>query len=399
MPAHMPQPDHAIYRKAFAGQRMPFAYVDLDLFDVNVKAIARQALGKHVRVASKSVRVPALLRRILDQGTPYRGIMCYSAREADYLACNGYNDLLMGYPCHHREDILPLLGHVRNGVNLWLMVDSVEHVRHLDALGRAHGTIVPVCLDIDMSTHLPGLHFGVWRSSVHRPAHARTVAQEVDRCPHVRLDGVMGYEAQIAGLGDNVPGRALMNAVVRLLKGHSVREISERRARTVELLRQMGHNLFFINGGGTGSMDTTCTQNCVTEVTVGSGFFAPTIFDNYRHFRYAPAAGYSIEVVRSPRPGIYTCLGGGYIASGEVGALKQPSILFPNGATLIGQEGTGEVQTPIRYQGQLNLGEPVFLRHAKAGELMEHFSEVLLLQGGQVVGATPTYRGLGKKML
>lgn len=399
MPTPMPQPDHAMYRKAFAGQQMPFAYIDLDLFDANVAAIAPMALGKHVRVASKSVRVPEMLRRILQKGVPYKGIMCYSAREADHLARNGFDDLLIGYPCHYADDIMPLLGHVRNGVQLWLMIDSVEHVRHLQALGRAHGTVVPVCLDMDMSTDLPGLHFGVWRSSVHRPADARTVAEEIGRCTHVRLDGLMGYEAQIAGLGDNVPGKALMNTVVRWLKGRSVREIAERRAQTVDAIARSGHRLLFVNGGGTGSMDTTCTEACVTEVTVGSGFYSPTLFDNYTGFRLAPAAGYAIEVVRSPKKGIYTCLGGGYIASGEVGVLKQPSILFPAGAQLMPQEGTGEVQTPIRYAGPLHLGDPVFMRHAKAGELMEHFNHVLLLQGNEVVGSAPTYRGLGLKML
>lgn len=378
---------------------MPFAYIDLDLFDANVATIAPLALGKNIRVASKSIRVPEMLGRILQKGSPYKGIMCYSAREADYLARNGFSDLLIGYPCHHADDIVPLLDHVRNGVNLWLMIDSVEHVRHLHALGRSHGTVVPVCLDMDMSTDLPGLHFGVWRSSVHRPADARMVADEIGRCSHVRLDGLMGYEAQIAGLGDNVPDKKLMNMVVRWLKGRSVREISERRAQTVDTITRSGHRLLFVNGGGTGSMDTTCSEACVTEVTVGSGFYSPTLFDNYTGFRFAPAAGYAIEVVRNPKPGIYTCLGGGYIASGEVGALKQPGILFPVGAQLIAQEGTGEVQTPICYSGTLNLGDPVFLRHAKAGELMEHFNHVLLLQGGQVVGTSLTYRGLGFKML
>jgi len=395
----IPVPDHATYRKAFAGQRMPFAYVDFDLFDANVKAVAPLARGKSIRVASKSVRVPELLKRISSYGLPYKGIMCYSAREADHLAKEGFKDLLIGYPCHHPDDVNPLLEHVRNGVQLWLMIDSVEHVCHLDSLGRAHGTVVPVCLDMDMSTDLPGLHFGVWRSSVHRPADARSVAEEIGRCKHVRLDGLMGYEAQIAGLGDNVPGQAVMNSVVRWLKRISVREISKRRADTVHQIKQMGHELQFVNGGGTGSMDTTCLEDCVTEVTVGSGFFAPTLFDNYSGFRFAPAAGYAIEVVRMPKPGIYTCLGGGYIASGEIGPLKQPSVLFPLGAELIGQEGTGEVQTPVRYSGELKMGDPVFLRHAKAGELMEHFNDVLLLKNGEVVGSAPTYRGLGHKML
>lgn len=378
---------------------MPFAYVDLDLFDTNVEAIAKLSQGKNIRIASKSVRVPGLLSRILAHGAPYQGIMCYSAREADYLATEGFDDLLMGYPCHHPNDVAPLLTHVRNGKKIWLMVDSVAHIEQLNQLGQQHKTVVPVCLDMDMSSDLPGLHFGVWRSSVFGVGDAVRVAEAIQQSPFVRLDGVMGYEAQIAGLGDNVPGKAAMNTLVKLLKKKSVSEISQRRAAIVGKLKAMGFDLKFVNGGGTGSMNTTCTEHDVTEVTVGSGFFSPTLFDNYSHFKFAPAAGYAIEVVRQPKSGIYTCLGGGYMASGEVGKLKQPSIHLPEGAKLIDQEGTGEVQTPVQYSGQLNLGDPVFLRHAKAGELMEHFNETLLLQNGKVIGSMNTYRGMGKKML
>jgi D-serine deaminase-like pyridoxal phosphate-dependent protein len=162
----------------------------------------------------------------------------------------------------------------------------------------------------------------------------------------------------------------------------------------------MGFNLRIVNGGGTGSMDTTCAEEAVTEVTVGSGFFSPGLFDNYSHFKLMPAAGYAIEVVRQPKPDIYTCLGGGYVASGEVGKLKEPKVFLPEGAKLIPQEGVGEVQTPIRYSGkELQLGSPVFLRHSKAGELCEHFNTVLLISKGKVVDEVRTNRGFGEAFL
>ena len=131
---------------------------------------------------------------------------------------------------------------------------------------------------------------------------------------------------------------------------------------------------------------------------MGSGFYSPALFDNYRDFRYLPAAGFAIEVVRRPRHSIYTCLGGGYVASGSAGPEKLPQPFLPYGARLLPLEGAGEVQTPIWYEGteQLNIGDPVFLRHAKAGELCERFTHLLLVTNGTVADEVTTYRGDGQ---
>src|SRR2546421_12043871 len=91
--------------------------------------------------------------------------------------------------------------------------------------------------------------------------------------------------------GDNFPGRVTKNAVVQKLKKRSVREVAGRRAALVELVQSYGLALRFFNGGGTGSIATTRKESAVTEITVGSGFYAPALFDNYRDFRYQPAAG------------------------------------------------------------------------------------------------------------
>lgn len=391
---------YTYYRDTLQGRQFPLAYVDLDLFDANVQKLAGMAQGKCIRIASKSVRVPALLERILKHSEVFQGLMCYSPREAVFLSQQGFDDLLMGYPCWNERDILPIIEELKKGKSIMLMVDRPEHISHLDRIAKAQNVRIPVCMDLDMSSDLPGLHFGVWRSSVFGEKEAVALGKVIQQHPNVELVAVMGYEAQIAGLSDNVPGQAAMNTIVKLLKKRSVKEIAKRRKAVVDALTQMGFNLSIVNGGGTGSMDTTCAEEAVTEVTVGSGFFSPGLFDNYSHFKLMPAAGYAIEVVRQPKPDIYTCLGGGYVASGEISKLKQPKVFLPEGAELIAQEGVGEVQTPIKYSGkELQLGSPVFLRHSKAGELCEHFNTVLLISQGKVVDEVRTNRGFGEAFL
>ena len=99
--------------------------------------------------------------------------------------------------------------------------------------------------------------------------------------------------------------------------------------------------------------------------------------------------------MRSSDPGFATCHGGGFVASG-VGNDRHPVVHWPSGVTPTGMEGWGEVQTPLKDpKGRLSVGDVVLCRHAKAGELMERVSEVVLVEAGEIVERVPTYRGLG----
>ena len=389
------------YKNVFHSRPMPFAFVDLDLLEANIRQTVARAGTKCIRIASKSIRALALIETILAANPVFQGVMCFTAPEAAWLSRCGLDDLLLGYPCWHAEQIRAICAEVRQGKTIVLMIDSAEHAEHLAAIAAAEGVTLPVCLDLDMALDLPGLHFGVWRSSVRNRDDALHVFAAIERCKHLRLDGVMGYEAQIAVVGDNAPNQRAKNALIRLLQWRSVRLVAERRAAMVRALADRGAQLRFVNGGGTGSLESTTHEDTVTEATVGSGFFAPTLFDNYRAFRYLPATGFAIEIVRRPREDLYTCLGGGYVASGSAGSEKLPRPYLPHGAALLPLEGAGEVQTPICYQGEerLGLGDPIFMRHSKAGELCEHFNTLLLVADGAIVDEVPTYRGEGQAFL
>jgi D-serine deaminase-like pyridoxal phosphate-dependent protein len=400
-PVHKQRSDYAYYREIFAGRAMPFAYLDLDLLAENIRQVLARAGEKRVRLASKSLRSVAVIRRILDADPRFQAIMCYTAREAAYLASQGFDDLLIGYPTWNEQDLITVAQMTATGTTVTLMVDSIEHVERIERIAQRQGTQLSLCLEIDMSMNLPGLHFGVWRSPLRTAEQARPVLERIKGSPHVRLSGLMGYEAQIAGVGDKMPGQRVKNALIQQLKQRSIREVAQRRAALLDLIKSYGYELQFVNGGGTGSLHTTRLEAGVTEITVGSGFYAPALFDNYRAFRYLPAAGYAIEIVRQPRPGIYTCLGGGYIASGATGQEKQPQPYLPTGTRLIPLEGAGEVQTPIRYTGAIPLhcGDPIFMRHSKAGELCEHFTHLLLVADGAIQDEVTTYRGDGQCFL
>ena len=376
------------FKTALAGAHLPAAFIDLDALDANVADLRTRAGGLPIRLVTKSVRSVAILRRVLASGPQFRGLMCYSPAEAAWLASQGFDDLLVAYPSVEPDDLRAVAAQVREGRTIALMVDGAEQVRRIAAIAQAEGVVQPLCMDLDMSSDFPGLHFGVHRSPVKGVEAALALAAEIARHPSLKLDGLM----------DEVPGQGAKNAVIRWLKRCSIPEINDRRRATVAALAAAGHRLRFVNGGGTGSFESTRTDPSVTELAAGSGLYVPTLFDHYRAFRGRPAAGFAVAVTRSPAPGIVTCAGGGYPASGPGGADRMPRPWLPAGCALVATEGAGEVQTPVRVPAGIALepGDPLLFRHAKAGELCERFNELLLIERGAVVDKVATYRGDGK---
>jgi D-serine deaminase-like pyridoxal phosphate-dependent protein len=207
----------------------------------------------------------------------------------------------------------------------------------------------------------------------------------------------MAYEAQIAGVGDNPPGRPLYARAVRVMQRLSAAELAARRAAIVAAVRRVAPPEF-VNGGGTGSLERTSAEAAVTEIGAGSGLYQPRLFDSYRAFSGRPAALFALPVVRRPGPGVVTALGGGYVASGPASASRLPLPHLPAGLRLDREEGAGEVQTPLLGAAAdgLRIGDRVWLRHAKAGELCERFGELHLVEGDRVTETVPTYRGEGQ---
>jgi D-serine deaminase-like pyridoxal phosphate-dependent protein len=387
----LPKAVKPLYSAATEALDPPFAAVDIDAFDANLADLLRRASGTPLRLASKSLRVRALAERALAGG--FRGTLCFTLPEALWLASLGWDDLVVGYPTVDRA-ALRELAHGPARERITLMVDCAEH---LDAIAAAGGGPVKVCLDADAGWRALGgrVSVGAKRSPLHTPAEVAALAREIGARPELELDGLMAYEGQIAGVGDRPPGKPLLGLAIRGMQALSARELARRRAEIVAALPP----LRFVNGGGTGSIERTAAEPAVTEVAAGSGLFGPTLFDAYRAFRPRPAAFFVLPVVRKPTPRIATVLGGGYPASGAAGRDRLPRPVLPPGLRLDRTEGAGEVQTPLHGAAGLRVGDRVWFRHAKAGELCERFDVVHLIRGGELAGAVPTYRGEGKAFL
>ncbi|WP_409489445.1 amino acid deaminase/aldolase [Amycolatopsis sp. cmx-11-12] len=372
----------------------PFAIVDLDAFDANGADLLRRAGGKPIRVVSKSVRCRYLLERVLAR-PGFEGLMCYSLAEAVWHAEQGTtDDIVVAYPTADHGALRRLAANDRARAAISIMVDSPEHLDLVDAaLGQDHPEI-RVCLELDASWRpLPGVHVGTRRSPVFSPRQTADLARTILSRKGFRLVGMMAYEGQIAGLGD-AAGSGVRNSVIGWMQRKSIVEIAKRRAAAVRAVRELA-DLEFVNGGGSGSVESTGAEAAVTEIAAGSGLIGPTLFDGYAHFSPRPAAMFALPVVRRPAPKVATLFSGGYIASGPTESSRQPTPYLPEGLSLLGFEGAGEVQTPVSGEAarHLRLGDRVWLRHAKAGELAERFTHYHVVIGDRVDRTVPTYRG------
>ncbi|WP_419819331.1 amino acid deaminase/aldolase [Glaciibacter flavus] len=386
--------------RATAHLETPFAALHLDALRHNAHDMVRRAGGTPIRVASKSVRVRGVIEQLLAE-PGFAGVLAYTLAEALWLA-ETVDDVVVGYPTVDRTAIRRLASSPELASRVTIMVDSPAQLDLVDAvLPAAAREEIRVCLELDASwnSRLLG-HIGVWRSPVHDADAAASLAQYIARRPGFRLVGMMAYEAQIAGVGDRPIGKPVDGAVKRWMQRQSIEELHDRRSVAVAAVRRIA-DLEFVNGGGTGSLESTHSDASVTEIGAGSGLFGGHLFDGYSRFTPAPAAAFPIPVVRRPAPGTATLLGGGWIASGPPGNDRLPQIAWPSGLKMVPREMAGEVQTPVTGPGAraLRLGDRVWLRHTKSGELAEHVDEFALIDGGEVVGTLPSYRGEGRVFL
>ncbi|MGH2988545.1 MAG: amino acid deaminase/aldolase [Solirubrobacterales bacterium] len=393
---------YARYESIFESVTAPFAFVDLDAMWANAADLRRMAAGVPIRVASKSVRCRALLRRILERDPGFRGLLTFTLPETLWLAGEGFENLVLAYPTADREaltELARLTGDDPAGAPA-VMVDSAAH---LDLIESAAGDApVRVCIELDVGWWALGgrIKVGPKRSPVRTPEATAALAREIAARRGMRLVGLTAYEGHIAGVGDDAPSSRVRNIAIRVMQRLSAREIRSRRAAVVDAVSRVTP-LELVNGGGTGSLRATASEPAVTEVTAGSGFYDPVLFDHYRALELRPAAAFAMPVVRKPSGSIATVLGGGYLASGAATKDRLPQPYLPRGLRLDPLEGAGEVQTPVLGEaaGRLAVGDRVYFRHAKAGELCERFASLYLIERGEIADEVPTYRGEGNCFL
>ncbi len=342
--------------EATADREPPVAVIGLEALRHNAQSMLRRAGGTPIRVASKSIRVRAVQDAVL--ALPgYAGVLAYTLPEALWLA-ETVDDVVVGYPTVDRSAIRALAADERAASRVTLMIDSVAHLDLIDqAVAPGARPRIRVAIELDAAFTAPGLgRLGVWRSPIATVADATALAREVVARRGFALVGMMAYESQIAGVGNRPRGGLVRGVgqgrVIDWMQSRSAAELAERRGAVVAAVRRIAE-LEFVNGGGTGSLESTSADPSVTEIAAGSGLFGGHLFDTYSRFTPAPAAAFALPVVRKPRRDMATLLGGGWIASGPPAPDRLPEVVWPKATRMQPREMAGEVQTPLSGRAQL----------------------------------------------
>lgn len=386
------------YEHVFSHIERPFAWLDLNALDANIDLVNEACGDKQVRIATKSIRSVQLLQYIAEKLRHFAGYMTFTASETLYLLEQGLDRLLIGYPIYEQLPLYDIAHYVTKGKQVTFMVDALEQLQLLEQVGHQTSTTFQVCIDMNVSTNYKWLYFGTKRSPIHTLQHITALAEQMKLLQHIEVVGCMAYDAQIAGVTDNSAQR-FKSALITKLKQDALPKVTKHRQQLVSHLKHY-FDLQFVNAGGTGSMAFMKEARDVTEITVGSAFYAPALFSQYKGLSLQPAAGFGLRITRKFTDDTVVCHGGGYIASGAIGQDKQPQFLQPEHYAFTSLEGAGEVQTPIVLKGiQHNIGDTIYFRHAKAGELCERFLALHATRDGRYVGAISTYRGDGQCFL
>lgn len=384
---------------AFHELERPFAWLDFDALDDNISTVHNACGQKNIRIATKSVRSVEILRYLQMNLPNVTGFMTFTAAETIFLLQQHFDNLLIGYPVVEVAAVRQLLLFVKAGKTVTFMVDKREHVRFLAELGQELGVRVQVCIDINVSNDFKLLYFGTKRSSLHSLESLTPFLDYIKNQEFIKVVGAMGYEAQLAGVG-NRPVNVVKGKFIEVMQLQAKKQVTQFRRLAIAHIKAYFPSLHFVNGGGSGSMAYTAQQKEITEITVGSAFYAPALFDQFTHLQLEKAAGFALSVTRKPERNIVVCHGGGYMASGAISADRLPVFYEPTFFSYLSLEGAGEVQTPVKVKRKtVNIGDTLYFRHAKAGELCERFQELHGIRGDKYVGTYTTYRGDGQCFL
>lgn len=332
----------------------PLGAVDVDAFESNARAMVARAGGLPIRVASKSLCSVEALRYTLSFDG-FQGILAFSIPEVIALVGEGFTDIVVAYPSVNRPALAQLAADEKLRATITVMVDETAHLDLLDSLGAGP---VRVAIDLDCTLRLPteklgALVLGPRRSPLRTPEQVAAFARDIVGRPNLKLVGMMAYEGQVASVADGETGP--VGAVKRWIRTRSLNGLAPRRAACIAAAGEVAD------------------------------------------LEHRAAAFFVCQVSRIPAPGWATVNSGGWIASGPPAADRVPVPVLPVGLKYSATEGAGEVQTPLhgRAVKNVNVGDLVWFRHAKAGEMTENVDSLLAVRHDGTVEEWSTYRGKG----
>lgn len=248
----------------------PALLLDLDVIDANLKRLAQAGneRGVNVRVHFKSLKCGGLARYIAAKGLPT--FLCAKLNEAEVLADAGITDIMIA-----NQVVGPLkmsrLANLAKRVSLRVCVDHPDNIDQLSRAMKDAGATLGVLIEVDI---------GMARCGVEPGEPAVALAQQIQRSPGLRFDGLQGYDGHLQMMPDAKEQRAKSLGGLEQLVG------------TRRVLERAGIAVPVVTGAGTGTWEYTAGFPGVTEIQPGSFVLMDCVYRNFR-----PEFGCSLSIL------------------------------------------------------------------------------------------------------
>jgi len=234
----------------------PALLIDLDAMERNIDRMARffREHGTYWRPHSKCHKCPAIAHKLLAAGAI--GITCAKLGEAEVMAANGVQDILIANEIVGPRKV-ERLANLRRHADVMVCVDDPGNVEALGAAAREKGGTIRVLVEVDIGLNRCGTAPG---------EEALDLARKIAGTEGLTFSGLMGYEGHVITIEDPEEKRAACHeALAHLL-------------RSKELIETAGIPVEILSAGGTGDYVISGAYPGITEIQAGGGIFMDRMY-------------------------------------------------------------------------------------------------------------------------
>ena len=339
----------------------PALLLDLAASDRNIAQLAQFFGDKHAQLRPhfKNHKCSTLARRQLDAGSAV-GITCAKLGEAEILADNGFNDILIANQIV--GDIkLRRLSDVAQKTNVTVAIDHLEQARTLSQMASATNITVGVLVEVDIGMNRCGIEPG---------NAALELTQKIQPLPGIYFNGLQAYEGHLVNLED---------ATERQVQSHQDMQLAIDTRRMIEAA---GIPVNTLSGCSTATYDMTGIMAGVDEVQAGT---YATMDCTYHKLR--PELEMALTIICT----VISCHGGNAVldvgvkgASGEFGSpiiANHPDAQIPNFCS--------EEHCVVQHIGGLHVGDKVQMIPSHACTTCNLYHQLHVHQDQHIVDIWP----------
>lgn len=308
----------------------------------------------------KNHKCVTLAKRQLAAGNAV-GITCAKLGEAEILAAHGVTNLLIANQVVGAVKVQRLAELARKA-RVAVAVDHISQVEAISQAAVAAGSTVHLLVEVDI---------GMGRCGLPPGESVVTLAQQIEKFPGVKLDGIQAYEGHLVNVIDRDQRRSQSQAAMQLA-------IDTRR-----LLEKSGFPVTCLSGCSSATYDSTGAMDGVDEIQAGT--YATM---DRQYYRLAPefeiAMSLLVRVISRPTADKAVLDVGVKGAGGEFGVpgiKDHPDVVVPF--------FLAEEHVVVNNAPDWSIGQPLHLIPSHACTTCNLHREFVVHENGRVVDVWP----------